>query len=159
MDDPRWRAGYALLGQHGLSFDLQTPWWHLDAAADLARDFPRTQILINHTALPVDRSVEGLAAWRAALERVARLTNVSLKISGLGQRGKPWTLMDNGPVVRDAISIFGAARCLFASNFPVDKLAGAFDTIYTGFRAVVTDRPLEEQRALFHDNAVRLYRL
>jgi predicted TIM-barrel fold metal-dependent hydrolase len=43
MDDPRWRRGYALLERHGLSYDLQTPWWHLDAAADLAHAFPRTR--------------------------------------------------------------------------------------------------------------------
>ena len=49
MDCPAWRDGYALLDRHGLSFDLQTPWWHLDAAANLARDFPSTQIVINHT--------------------------------------------------------------------------------------------------------------
>ena len=49
MDDPKWRRGYALLEKHGLSFDVQTPWWHLDALAELARDFPNTQIVIVHT--------------------------------------------------------------------------------------------------------------
>ena len=55
MDDPAFRAGYARLAAHGLSFDLQTPWWHLDAAAELARDFPDTTIILNHTGLPADR--------------------------------------------------------------------------------------------------------
>jgi predicted TIM-barrel fold metal-dependent hydrolase len=87
MDDPVWRDGYALLEKHGLSYDLQTPWWHLDAAADLAADFPRTTIVINHTGLPSDRSPEAIAAWRAALECVARQSNVAIKISGLGRRG------------------------------------------------------------------------
>ncbi len=159
MDDPRWRHGYALLEKHGLSFDLQTPWWHLDAAADLARDFPRTLILLNHTGLPVDRSAEGLAAWRAGLGRVAECPNVCLKISGLGQRGRPWTLADNGPIIRDAVAIFGVARCLFASNYPVDRLVDPFDRIYTGFRAAVAGQTVADQRALFHDNALRLYRL
>ena len=68
MDDPKWRRGYALLEKYGLSFDVQTPWWHLDALAELARDFPNTQIVIVHTALPHDRSEEALAGWRAALE-------------------------------------------------------------------------------------------
>jgi predicted TIM-barrel fold metal-dependent hydrolase len=71
MDDPRWRAGYALLGEHRLSLDLQTPRWHLPAAAELARDFPHTRIMVNHTGLPADRSADGLAAWRAALAGVA----------------------------------------------------------------------------------------
>ena len=66
MDDPKWRRGYALLEKHGFSFDVQTPWWHLDALAELARDFPNTQIVIVHTALPHDRSEE---ASRAGAQR------------------------------------------------------------------------------------------
>ena len=159
MDDPAWRRGYARLETHGLSFDLQTPWWHADAAADLARDFPRTRIVVNHTFLPADRSPEGLVGWRRGLDVIAACPNVALKISGLGRPGLPWTVEANGPVIRDAISIFGVGRCLFASNYPVDRLAGSFDAIYSGFRAAVAERPPAERRKLFHDNAVRIYRL
>ena len=159
MDDPAWREGYALLGTHGLSFDLQTPWWHLDAAADLARDFPATPVIINHTGLPSDRSAEGLAGWRRALELVAAYPNVAIKISGLGRPGLPWTVEANGPVIRDCLAIFGASRCMFASNFPVDSLCGSFTAIFDGFAAAVADRPEPEQAALFRDNARRIYRL
>jgi predicted TIM-barrel fold metal-dependent hydrolase len=62
-------------------------------------------------------------------------------------------------VIRDAIAIFGADRAMFASNYPVDSIVGSFQTIYDGFRAAVADRPLAERRALFHDNAIRIYRL
>jgi len=159
MDDPKWRRGYALLEKHGFSFDVQTPWWHLDALSELARDFPNTQIVIVHTALPHDRSEEGLAAWRVALEVAAAQPNVAIKISGLGRPGLPWTLTANAPIIRDTISIFGSERCMFASNFPVDGLTGSFPVIYGGFRAAVSNRPIEERRMLFHDNAVRIYRL
>lgn len=159
MDDPRWRKGYELLVRFGFSYDLQTPWWHLDAAADLAADFPRTRIIINHTGLPSDRSAEGLTAWRHGLENAAAQPNVAIKISGLGRPGLPWTLEANGPLIRDTIAIFGVDRCMFASNYPVDRLAGPFRTIYDGFLAAVADRPREDQIKLFHDNAVRIYRL
>lgn len=159
MDDPRWRRGFAQLETLSLSFDLQTPWWHLDAAGDLAHDFPRTSIILNHTGLPVDRSTEGLAGWRAAMDGLARHANVFVKISGLGERNKPWTLEANGPIIRDTIAIFGVERCMFASNFPVDKLCGTFETIYAGFRAAVAELALAKQHMLFHDNAVRVYRL
>jgi predicted TIM-barrel fold metal-dependent hydrolase len=159
MSDRHWRDGYALLARHGLSFDLQTPWWHLPEAASLARDFPRTPIIVDHAALPADRSAEGLAAWRAALAAAAREPNIALKISGLGQRGVRWQREANAPIVRDAIAIFGAERCMFASNFPVDSLVGSFDAIYSGFKAIVADRPLAVQRRLFHDNAMRIYRI
>jgi predicted TIM-barrel fold metal-dependent hydrolase len=159
MDDPVWRRGYALLERFGLSYDLQTPWWHLDAAADLAAQFPRTLIVVNHTGLPADRTPEGLAGWRRALEAVAARPNAALKISGLGRAGQPWTVEANKPVIRDALAIFGVDRCMFASNFPVDGLAGTFDEIYGGFFASVADRSAADQRKLFHDNATRLYRL
>lgn len=159
MSDPRWREGYALLQRHGLSYDLQAPWWHMPEAAALARDFPRTQIIINHTALPADRSDEGLAGWRRALETVAAQPNVALKISGIGLRGERWSAEKNAPVVLGAIRIFGADRCMFASNFPVDGLTGSFDTIFSGFKSIVAGLPELEQRMLFHDNAIRLYRL
>jgi predicted TIM-barrel fold metal-dependent hydrolase len=159
MTDAAWRRGYALLERHGLSFDLQTPWWHLAEAAELATAFPRTTIILNHTGLPSDRSEAGLAGWRAAMKELADCPNVAVKISGLGRRGRPWTLAENGPVIRDAIELFGWQRCLFASNFPVDGLCAALDAIWTGFKTTVADRPLAQRRALFHDNAVRLYRL
>jgi predicted TIM-barrel fold metal-dependent hydrolase len=159
MDDPAWRRGYALLERHGFSFDVQVPWWHLDALAELARDFRTTQIVIVHTALPHDRSEEALAGWRSALETAAAQPNVAIKISGLGRPGLPWTLTANGPIIRDTINIFGPERCMFASNFPVDGLTGSFQMIYGGFRAAVSNRPIEERRMLFHDNAVRIYRL
>jgi predicted TIM-barrel fold metal-dependent hydrolase len=159
MGDPAWRRGYALLEGYGLSFDLQTPWWHLAEAAQLARDFPRTQIILNHTGLPADRTPAGLAGWRQAMRTLAAEPNVAIKISGLGQPCQPWTIAANGPIVRATIEIFGVERCMFASNFPVDRLCAEFDTIFTGFETMVADLNHREQLQLFHDNAVRFYRL
>ncbi|WP_295517693.1 amidohydrolase family protein [uncultured Pseudomonas sp.] len=158
MSDERWRQGYAELQRHGLHFDLQTPWWNLDEACRLARDFPATQLILNHTGLPSDRSAAGLAAWRAALARLAEWPNVALKISGLGLAGQPWCAEDNAWIVREAIAIFGPERAMFASNFPVDRLCGSYDTIIGGFKRLVADLPISAQRQLFHDTAQRLYR-
>ena len=159
MGDQRWRRGYALLESLGLAFDLQTPWWHLGEACELARDFPGITIILNHTGLPADRSVEGLAAWRRAMRRLAREPNVVVKISGLGQPGAAWTVDANGPIVLETIDAFGIDRCMFASNFPVDGLVADFDTIYGGFARIVADLPAEDRRKLFCDNARRIYRM
>jgi predicted TIM-barrel fold metal-dependent hydrolase len=159
MGDPRWRRGYRLLAGHGLSFDLQTPWWHLAEAAELARDFRDTRIILNHTGVPSDRSEEGLAGWHRAMRVLAGEPNVACKISGLGQPGRPWTVESNRRVVLETIEIFGVDRCMFASNFPVDRLVADFDTIFDGFKTIVAGLCAAEQAALFHDNAVRFYRL
>ncbi len=159
MGDTKWRTGYALLERHGLSFDLQTPYWHLPEAAELARAFPRVQIILNHTGLPSDRSGPGLAAWREAMGLLAAEPNTAVKISGLGLPGRPWSMEDNRQIVLDTIEIFGVERCMFASNFPVDGLVASFDTIFSGFKKMVEDLPRGKQEQLFHDNAVRYYRL
>ena len=159
MGDPKWRHGYALLADFGLSYDLQTPWWHLYEAADLAETYPDTRIILNHTGLPADRSAEGLAGWHAAMAALAEAPNVVVKVSGLGQPGQPWTADGNRRVVRETIELFGTDRCMFASNFPVDSLVASYDTIFDGFKAIVADLPTTDRRKLFHDNAVRYYRL
>jgi predicted TIM-barrel fold metal-dependent hydrolase len=159
MSDARWRRGYAWLARHRLSYDLQAPCGLFAEAAALARDFPDTPIVVNHTGLPVDRSEAGLAAWRRALETVAAPPNVALKISGLGRPDKSWPVASNERVVRDALAIFGVARCLFASNYPVDSLCASFEAIYRAFGEFTADRPETERRALFADNARRIYRM
>ena len=160
MADPKWRQGYALLARHGFHYDLQAPWGQLGEAAALARDFPDTLIILNHTGLPVDRGEPALAAWRAALEDFAAQPNTAIKISGLGQPGQPWTAMANRRVVREAIEVFGTERAMFASNWPVDSLAAdSLDTIFNGFAESVADFGEAERRRLFRDNAMEIYRI
>ena len=159
MSDPAWRRGYARLAAHALSFDLQVPWWHLPEAAALNRDFPDTTIILNHTGLPADRSAEGLAGWRAAMRAFAACPNVAVKISGLGERGRPWSLERNREVILETVDLFGAGRCMFASNFPVDGLVGGFATIYGGFDAATREFGPGARRALFAGNARRIYRI
>ena len=151
MDDPKWRRGYALLEKHGFSFDLQTPWWHLDAAADLARDFPNTPIIIVHTGMPVDRSEEGLAAWRGRSSRSPRSRTYR---SGTPRRPACRGLTANGPVIRDDQHLWSNGRCSPAIIRPTAP-AGLFQMIWR-LRAAVSNRPPEERRMLFHDNAVRI---
>jgi predicted TIM-barrel fold metal-dependent hydrolase len=157
MMDDVWREGFAALHRLGLRYDLQTPWWHLHEAADVARAFPDTQIILNHTGLPADRSSDGIAAWRSAMALLAACPNVAVKISGLGQPGKPWTSDANRQIVLTTIDLFGPKRCMFASNFPVDSLCGTFDEIFGGFDAITRDFAEDERQQMFSRNAVRIY--
>ncbi len=157
MGDARWRAGFAVLARCNLRFDLQTQWRYLAEAARLAVDFADTQIILNHAGLPADRRPAGIAGWKRAMRTFAACPNAAVKISGLGQAGKPWTVEANRDIVRTVIDVFGVQRCMFASNFPVDRLCATFGTIFDGFREIVRDLSAVEQRALFYDNAIRIY--
>jgi predicted TIM-barrel fold metal-dependent hydrolase len=159
MSSEAWRRGFARLESHELSYDLRVPYWHLEEAADLARDFPAIQFILNHAGLPWHRDAEPLAAWRAGMEALAAHPNAAVKISFLLSDVKPWTSEANRGVVRDTIAIFGAQRCMFASNYPVDRLLAPFATLYDAYKDFVADMAPTDQVGLFSANALRFYRL
>lgn len=158
-NEPAWRAGYALLRRYNLSFDLQIYYPQMEESYDLARSFPDTQVILDHTGMPVDRSPEDLADWRKAMGRLAEAPNIACKISGLGMCDWTWTAESIRPYVLDAIEIFGVDRCMFASNFPVDKLFSSYDALFGAFKTITESFSADERRKLFHDNAARFYRL
>jgi len=159
MQDPKWRGGLDLLRKHDLSWDLRVTWWHLEEAAEVVREHPALRVVLNHTGYPLDRSPEALAVWRRGMEALAALPNVYCKLSGYPVLGKPYTVAANKPIIRDAISIFGVDRCMFASNYPVDGLKGSWDYLYTVYKRSVADLPLSDRRKLFAENALAFYRI
>jgi predicted TIM-barrel fold metal-dependent hydrolase len=159
MTDPDWRRGYRALAPLGLHFELQAPWWHVDELLDLFAAFPETTVVINHAFLPADRSPEALAGWRRAIRRAASAPQTVMKISGIGLPKRPWSLDDNRPIIDALIDAFGPDRALFASNFPVDGLCGSFEAIFAGYKAATADLPRTDRLKLFHNTAVRIYRL
>ena len=159
MQDTAWRRGFGLLRKHNLCFDLMLYSGQLLDAYDLARAFPDTQIILNHTGSPADRDEAALTFWREGMSKLAEAPNVAVKISDLGAYDHNWTLESIRPFVLHTIEAFGAARCLFASDFPVAALHGGATAVFDAFKSIVSDYTAAEQRALFHDNAVSYYRL
>jgi predicted TIM-barrel fold metal-dependent hydrolase len=157
--DTAWRAGFALLRKYDLSFDLQIYPNQMGLAAHVAARNPDTLIVLNHTGMPVERDEAGLTAWRAGMERLAAEPNVVVKISGLGMVDHRWSEETIRPFVLGAIDCFGVDRAMFASNFPVDKLYSSFDALYGAFENIVASFSPSEKDKLFHDNALRTYRL
>ena len=159
MQDAAWRRGFGLLRRHDLSFDMMIYSGQLGDALDLAQAFPDTQIVLNHTGSPADRDADAIAAWRAGMSALAGAANVAVKISDLGAYDHHWTVDSVRPFIRHTIDAFGTERCMFASDFPVAGIHGGADAVYDSFKTVVADLSPAEQRALFHDNAIRVYRL
>jgi predicted TIM-barrel fold metal-dependent hydrolase len=159
MQDPDWLRGFSLLEKYGLSWDLRVPFWHLDEAAEVARAFPATRIVLNHTGFPWDRSEDGLAAWRKAMAAVARQPNVHLKVSEFGLKDARWDYESNRRIVRDAISIFDIGRCMFATNFPVAGLRVDYDALVRSVARMVDDFPAADRERFFWRNAAAFYRL
>jgi predicted TIM-barrel fold metal-dependent hydrolase len=158
-DDPRLRANMAALADHGWSFDLQVFSSQTESAARLAADVPSVTFVLQHCGMPEDRSPEGMAAWREGMKRLAQQPNVVVKLSALGtfvQRLDEALIAD---VVGDTHAIFGADRCLFGSNFPIEKLWTTYPELIAAYQSVLASYSDTDRRAMLHDTAKRVYRL
>jgi len=157
--DARWREGYGLLAKHGLSFDLQLYPSQMATAAALAAAHPDVPVIVNHAGMPTDRDEAGLKAWRDGLALLAARPNVSCKISGLAMIDRVWTIESLRPFVLRVIETFGPSRCMFASNFPVEKVHGSFDAFYGAYDTITAGFGDTERALLFGGTAARIYRL
>ena len=159
LHDPGWRRGLGLLCRFGLSFDLQLYPQQVPDVLPLLDANPDTQFILCHAGLPANQSPEGTAGWRSAMCALARHGNLAVKISGFGMFDRHWTSDSIRPFVHETIALFGTERCLFASNFPVDRMAATYGRIWSAFDTLSADLPPSGRHALFCGNALRLYRL
>ena len=159
LHDPRWPAALERLEKHGLAWDLRVPFWHLEEAAAVLRDFPKLPVVLQHTGLPWDRSEAGIAAWRRGMEALAARPNVHVRLSELGLHDRPWRLEDNLPVVRDAVAIFGWPRAMFGSNFPVAGLRISYPALVRAMAAALAHLDEHARQAIWCDNALAFYRM
>ena len=176
--DADFRAGLALLGERGYTYDS----WHYHhqnaAFAELARAVPGTTMVLDHFGTPLGVGAYAgqreaiFSQWQRDIEAIARCPNVVAKLGGLAMpdNGYGWNLRDH-PASSDelveaqarwyhhAIACFGPARCMFESNFPVDKQSVPYGVYWNAMKKLAAGYTADEQQALFHDNAARIYRL
>jgi len=158
LADEVWLRNFRLLKKYGLAFDLQLYASQMGEAADLARANPDTLLIVNHTGMPLTGDPDSVAQWHAGMKRMAAEPNIAVKLSGLGMVDHRWNAATIRPYILAAIDYFGVDRAMFGSNFPVDRLYSSFATLYRAFEEIVAGFSPAEQSALFHDNALRLYR-
>lgn len=160
LDDPAWRHNFALLARFGLSFDLQLYPSQMMQATALAHAHPYIQIIVNHAGMFVDRdTIGGFRQWRDGLRALAAAPNVAIKISGLAMFDHAWTIESFRPYVLQVIDTFGIERAMFASNFPVDRLFGAYGSLWHAYAQIVAGASESERHALFRGTAERIYRI
>ena len=178
MGEASFRAGFARLAKHGLSFDAWQYHTQLGELLDLVRQFPGVPVVINHVGGPLGvgpfrgKRDEVFAAWRDSMRQLAGCPNVSVKLGGLamvingfdfhqqvlppssGELVQAWR-----PWMAECIEAFGASRCMFESNFPVDKAMCSYPVLWNAFKRIAAGASDDERRALFHDTAARFYRI
>jgi L-fuconolactonase len=173
--DTTFREGVRALQRFGLSLDVWCVHTQLAELADLATACPEVSIVLDHVGTPLkfDAHLNGevFTQWRAAMLELARRPNVVVKLGGLGMevtaplgatnRGAPSSILVNEwrPYIETCIEIFGARRCMFASNFPVDKATCSYGALWNAFKLIAEKYSIDEQQALFSGTAVDVYRL
>jgi predicted TIM-barrel fold metal-dependent hydrolase len=178
MATPQYRAVARVLAKMGLTLDNSIYHTQLDELAALARAVPELTIVLNHIGGLVrvgpyaNRDEEVLADWRRGIATVAACPNVVLKLGGVGQKrfGFDWHTRAKpigseelaqtlAPLMHYCIEKFGPDRCMFESNFPVDKISYAYGVVWNAFKRLSKDYSASERAALFHDTAARVYRI
>lgn len=158
--DPRFIAGVRLLGDRGLSFDVCVRPGELADAAKLIRECPGTSFIIDHCG---NAPVFGgdLAAWRRDMALAAQQKNAVGKVSGIiaSTHGRAWKVDDLAPIVNHVLDVFGPDRVVFGGDWPVCTIGAPLGSWIDALQQVVADRSEADRRKLFHDNAVRVYRL
>jgi L-fuconolactonase len=172
-----FRAGFAALGAAGLSFDAWMFHPQLPELVDLCRAVPDTPVILDHLGGPLGigpyagRRDEVLAGWRTSMADVAACDNVVLKLGGIGMAiygmgwhktggASPEQLVETwGEPIRWCIDTFGPQRCMFESNFPVDKVSCTYADLWRAFELIVADASPGDRDDLFDGTATRAYRL
>jgi len=157
--DPVIRRNIAHLADYGWSFDLQVFAPQMSHAANLARACPDVTFVMQHAGMLEDLSPEGRSAWRAGMTRLAACPNVVSKLSGLGTFIHRNDGVHIAEVVGDTIATFGAERCLFGSNFPIEKLWTDYRKLIEAYLAATRSLRAEQRAAIFKTTAMRVYRL
>ena len=178
MRQPDFRAGLARLTALGLSFDAWVFHPQLDEVIDLARACPGTSIVLCHVGGPLGygpyagRKDEVFAAWKTKITELAACPNVTVKLGGMMNRlaaydykalPAPVSSMELAsywrPYMQTCIELFGPGRCMFESNFPVDKMGTNWVVLWNAFKRIAAGASAEEKLALFNRTARRVYRL
>lgn len=157
--NPTLQRNVARLADYEWSFDLQVFAPQMEAAAGLAAACPEVTFILQHAGMLEDLSDEGQCLWRDGMQRLAAQPNVVCKLSGLGTFLHRNDLEHIGKIVAQAALAFGADRCLFGSNFPIEKLWCGYGHLIDAYRQAVSGLDEAAQRAIFRDTATRVYRL
>jgi predicted TIM-barrel fold metal-dependent hydrolase len=159
MHDRAWQTGLAELGRRGLVFELQVFPGQMQDAARLAREFPQVSFVLLHAGMLEDRSPAGWALWREGMRKLAACPNVSTKLSGLGTFVRACSVELWQPVVSETLAMFGAARCMFGSNYPIEKLWTTYARIVAVMQECCAPLSAAERSLVFGGTARRIYRL
>jgi predicted TIM-barrel fold metal-dependent hydrolase len=176
--DRTWREGFKELARRNLVFDTWLYHPQLGEIAELADAFPGTPIVLDHIggalgyAGYAGRHDEVRAAWKKSMAELAKRQNITVKVGGLGmamgwfdfyQRPSPPNSRQLAeafrPWVETTIELFGANRCMFESNFPVDKITSGYGVLWNAFKVLAAKASPSEKTALFSGTASRVYKL
>ncbi|NJO36644.1 MAG: amidohydrolase family protein [Rhizobiales bacterium] len=157
--NPTMQKNVARLAEHGWCFELQVFASQMQSASDLAAACPDVTFILQHAGMLEDDTEAGRARWKDGMQRLAARPNVVCKLSGLGTFIHRNDVEHIQYITREAVACFGAERCLFGSNFPIEKLWCRYADLVDAYRRAVAGMSAAAQLAILNGTATRVYRL
>lgn len=157
--NPDIQRNVAKLADYGWSFDLQVFASQMEGAAELARACPNVTFILQHAGMKEDATEAGHKTWSEGMMRLAECPNVVTKLSAFGtfiHKNNPAFITQ---MVTDTEALFGADRCMYGSNFPIEKLWTSYIQLFNAFQDATKGMSKKKQQAIFNDTAARVYRL
>jgi len=155
---PSYEKSLEHMAKEGLIFDLDCEWQNMDEAIKLAQRHPNLPIVLEHIGFPRKRDDEYFNNWKAAINRLAKCENVTMKISGIGMTDPQFTRESLRKWAESSLEAFGADRTILGSNWPVDRLFVSYATMIEFMRDYISKLSPSEQEKVCNKNAARLYR-
>ena len=157
MKNTSWQENFKQIRNRDLSFDIQIYKHQMEDAYNLAKKYDDVLFILNHTGEPCYQTDEYIESWSDSMKKIAQCENFVTKISGLGMFDPNWTTESTKIFVERTIDIFGINRCMFASNFPVDKIFNTFDNYWNSFKTITKNYSDNDKQMLFSSNAEKYY--
>lgn len=157
MNDPVFRRNLGKVADIGWIFELQVFSGQVDDAVKLAQEFPSVTFVLVHAGMLEDSDPSAVEKWRTLIKRLSDNPNVAVKFSGQGTFVHRVDQAFISRVVDDCMSAFGSERCMFGSNFPIEKLWTDYSTLFAAYEAAMAKYSDEDRRNVFGASAERIY--
>jgi len=158
-DHEDWRRGFRHLADRGFSFDLQLFPSQLKGAVGLLNDFPNVTFILNHAGMLDARDDASIEVWRSGMETLSKCPNLVIKFTGLGTFDHKSSPEIMAPMIPVSLQFFGAKRCMYGSNFPIEKLWTTYATYFDNVVKAVGEVSDADRHEIFYGTASRAYRL
>ena len=161
LSNDKWVNKLGILSKNNLIFELLINYYQYQDAIKVIKKYPNLQFIINHTVWPIGVNSNNFEIWKKSIVSLSKLENTVIKLSGFGERDASWDLENIKPFIEYSLEKFKIERCMFGSNFPVDKsfCQKTYIEYWDAYHTIISNFSDSEKNYLFFKNAEKIYKI